>query len=150
MNTQGMILPCQECGTRNRVPEGRLHDHPVCGKCHAPLAQAAGLSMPVIVTDLTFRSEVLSFPGLVVVDCWAAWCGPCRMVAPIMDQLAAQYSGKAKIAKLNVDENPATASQFSIRSIPTMLFFKNGKVVKQQVGALPKAQIEGQLQSFLE
>jgi thioredoxin len=101
------------------------------------------------VTDRTFRDEVLSAQGLVLVDCWAAWCGPCRLIAPVMEQLAVAYAGRAKVAKLNVDENPSTASQFAIQSIPTLLFFKGGKLVKQLVGALPKGQIEAQLQALI-
>jgi thioredoxin len=79
------------------------------------------------------------------VDCWAPWCGPCRMVAPIMDQLASEYAGRVKIAKLNTDENPLTASQYGIQSIPTLLFFKDGTLVNKLVGALPKSEIEKHL-----
>jgi len=83
------------------------------------------------------------------VDCWAPWCGPCRMVAPIMDQLASEYAGRVKIAKLNTDDNPSTASLYGIQSIPTLLFFKNGKQVNKLVGALPKKEIERHLGSLI-
>lgn len=91
----------------------------------------------------------MNFPGPVVLDCWAPWCGPCRMVAPILDQLAKEFSGKVKFAKLNTDENQATARQFGIQSIPTLLFFKSGVLVNRLVGALPKGEIEQQVNLLL-
>lgn len=105
-----------------------------------------------LVTQLTqdnFDQEVGQFGGTVLVDFWAPWCGPCRMVAPIVDELAKEYQGKAKIAKLNTDEAPDIAGRYGIRSIPTMLFFKNGQVVQQLVGAYPKTKIVEKLQSAL-
>ncbi|GAC1649164.1 MAG: thioredoxin [Gemmatimonadaceae bacterium] len=100
------------------------------------------MSQALAVTDATFDQQVVKQEGLTVVDFWATWCGPCRMVAPILDQLAAEYSGKVRVAKVDVDANGQTATKFNVRSIPTLLFFKNGKLVDQIVGALPKAQIE--------
>ncbi len=94
------------------------------------------------VTDGDFQNEVLDHKGLAVVDFWATWCGPCRMVAPILDQLATEYAGKVKITKVDVDANQKTAATFGVRSIPTLLFIKDGKVVDQVVGALPKAQLQ--------
>jgi thioredoxin 1 len=96
----------------------------------------------MVVTDTTFEVEIEKHDGLAVVDFWATWCGPCRMVAPILDQLAADFNGKAKVAKLDVDSNQKTASRFNVRSIPTILFFKNGKLVDTVVGAVPKAKLE--------
>ncbi len=149
MNKDSIIVTCDNCGAKNRVPQTRVEEGPVCGKCRTQLACATCAAHPVPVTDGTFRQEVLNAEGLVLVDCWAAWCGPCRMIAPMMDQLATEYAGQAKIAKLNVDDNPSTASQFAIQSIPTLLFFKSGKLVKHLVGALPKEQIESQLRTLL-
>lgn len=143
------IIRCSNCGTKNRIPTKRLHDRPICGKCRIPLI-IGDFDSPVTVTDGTFQREVLSSPIPVVVDCWAPWCGSCQMVAPIMDQLASDYRGRIKIAKLNVDDNPLTASQFDTRSIPTLLLFKNGKLVNRLVGALPKAAIEQHLMSILD
>jgi thioredoxin len=100
----------------------------------------------LIVTDNSFERDVLGVQGkAVLVDCWAPWCGPCRMVGPIMEQLAAESKGRYRIAKLNIDENPRIASQFQIQSIPTMLIFKDGKMVDRLVGAMPKQAIEARL-----
>lgn len=100
------------------------------------------MSNALVVTDTTFESEIEKHDGLAVVDFWATWCGPCRMVAPILDQLAAEFTGKAKVAKLDVDTNQRTASRFNVRSIPTILFFKDGKLVDTVIGAVPKAKLE--------
>jgi len=100
----------------------------------------------VEVTDANFDQDVLKSDKPVLVDFWATWCGPCRMVAPILDQLATEYQGKVKITKLDVDANIKTGSRFNVRSIPTMLFFKGGKVVDQIIGAVPRTHIEAKLQ----
>ena len=98
------------------------------------------------VTDDTFEPEVLQAGMPVLVDYWAEWCGPCKMIAPILDQLATEYQGKVKVAKLDVDSNIKTATRYNVRSIPLLLFFKDGKVVDQIVGAVPRTQIESKLQ----
>jgi thioredoxin 2 len=97
---------------------------------------------PVEVTDTSFEQEVLTSSLPVLLDCWAPWCGPCRMMAPVIDELAVSLAGTVKVAKLNVDENPETAGRLSIRSIPTLLLFRDGKVIGETVGAAPRAQIE--------
>src|SRR5687767_7920659 len=95
------------------------------------------------VSDADFEAEVLKATGPVVVDFWAEWCGPCRMIAPALDEIAASATGeKVKIVKLNVDENPATASKYGVMSIPTLMIFKNGELASRQVGAAPKAKLE--------
>jgi len=104
------------------------------------------MSNTLAVTDANFEQEVEKHDGLAVVDFWATWCGPCRMIAPILDQLAKEYEGKVKITKLDVDQNIRTASRFNVRSIPMLLFFKGGKVVDQIIGAVPKTQIESKFQ----
>jgi thioredoxin 1 len=104
------------------------------------------MSNVTAVTDANFEEEVEKAEGLTIVDFWATWCGPCRMVAPILDQLATDYQGKVKITKLDVDANIKTGSRFNVRSIPTMLFFKDGKVVDQIIGAVPRTHIEQKLQ----
>ncbi|MGH7668453.1 MAG: thioredoxin [Gemmatimonadaceae bacterium] len=104
------------------------------------------MSNTTAVTDGTFEQEVEKSAGLTIVDFWATWCGPCRMIAPVLDQLATEYAGKVKVAKLDVDTNIKTATRFNVRSIPLLLFFKDGKVVDQIVGAVPRAHIESKLQ----
>ena len=103
------------------------------------------MSQAMAVTDATFESEVEQANGLVVVDFWATWCGPCRMIAPALDQIASEYQGKVKVAKVDVDANGKSAMRFNVRSIPMLLFFKDGKVVDQIVGAQPKANIEAKV-----
>ena len=149
MEQDSIIIRCGLCGTKNRVPKARLNQGPVCGKCKMPLSIGKGLDKPVDITDNTFDSEVLSAAGPVLVDCWAPWCGPCRTVGPVLEQLAREYAGRVKIAKLNVDENPRIASRYSIRSIPTMLLFNRGEMVNSMVGALPKQEIERHLRPLL-
>ena len=95
----------------------------------------------LVATDLNFQAEILDSDKVALVDFWAAWCGPCMMLGPVIEELAGDYAGKAVIAKLNVDENPNTAAQYSIRSIPSLLVFKNGQVVDQILGAMPKNMI---------
>lgn len=149
MNSNNIIINCPNCGAKNRVPESRIHENPICGKCRARLKTSGYTDKPIKVTDQTFEREVLSHPGPVLLDCWAPWCGPCKMIAPVLDQLASEYAGRVKIAKLNVDENPATASRYAIQSIPTMLIFKNGNQANRLVGALPKQEIERNLAAVL-
>jgi len=95
----------------------------------------------VVVTDADFEQEVEKQAGVTVVDFWATWCGPCRMIAPILEQLSTEYEGKVRVAKLDVDTNQKTSSRFNVRSIPTLLFFKDGKLVDQIIGAVPKAKL---------
>jgi thioredoxin 1 len=102
---------------------------------------------PIVVSDRNFDQTVKNYP-LVVIDCWAAWCAPCRAIAPIVEQLAREYSGKVVFGKLNVDENPDTAQKFSVMAIPTLLVMKNGTEVDRIVGVLPKSQLEAKIGAF--
>lgn len=107
------------------------------------------MSEPIVVTDDNFAEEVLQADKPVLVDFWAAWCGPCRMVAPIVEELATEYAGRAKVCKMDVDAWQKVAGQFGIRSIPTLLVFKDGKVSDQIIGAVPKKQIVQKLDAAL-
>lgn len=108
------------------------------------------ITRPIVLTDMNFRDEVSKYP-LMLIDFWAPWCGPCKMISPIIEQLAGEYGGKVVFGKLNIDENQTVAQYFGIQSIPTMMILKNSKVVDVIVGALPKAQIETKLkQHFLD
>jgi len=139
------LLRCPVCGASNRVPGERLAEgrRPLCGRCRTPLP-APG--KPMTVTDATFAAEVERSPLPIVVDVWAAWCGPCRIIAPVIDELAASMAGRVRFAKLNLDDNPATASRFGVRSIPTLLVFKDGHEVDRIVGVQPKTEIARRLE----
>ena len=144
------IVACPNCGTKNRVDDTRARAlQPVCGKCGerlpAATASAATSGKPLIVTDATFADDVLGASAPVLLDCWAPWCGPCRMIAPTIDQLAAESAGRYVIAKLNTDENPRTASEYRIDAIPTMLIFHRGQLVDRIVGLQPKQTILAKL-----
>jgi thioredoxin 2 len=141
------MIRCPACGAVNRVPLAKIEQgrEPVCGRCKAPLP---GGGKPVTVTDATFAAEVEQSPVPVVVDMWAPWCGPCRMIAPVIDELAGQMAGRVRFAKVNVDENPATASRFNVRSIPTLLVLKGGREVDRIVGVEPKSEIARRLAQF--
>lgn len=101
------------------------------------------------VTADSFEQVVIQSQGLVMVDFWATWCGPCKIVGPVVDELAKEYESKMMFAKVNTDENPDLASRYNIRGIPTLMFFKGGKVLDQVVGALPKAQLKSKIDSLL-
>lgn len=135
------IVACPRCGAKNRVDEARAsREVPKCGKCGAPLP--ADNAHPRTITDANFAQEVLQAGATpVLVDAWAAWCGPCRMIAPAIEALAAESQGRYRVGKLNVDENQRVASEFHIDSIPTLLIFKNAKLVDRLVGLLPKPAI---------
>lgn len=149
MDTDSYIIQCTNCKTRNRIPKSRIKEGPLCGKCRRILPPPSVVQHPVMVTDRSFPEDVLSYPGVVLLDCWAAWCGPCSVLAPTIDQIAREFSGHVKVAKLNIDQNPMTAAQYHVLSVPTLLFFKNGKVIHTLAGAYAKPEIERQLRAML-
>ena len=147
------IVDCNSCGAKNRVDETKLASSEAkCGRCGEKLVASGGAgsgaqdAKPVVVTDQSFEREVMQEKGRpVLVDAWAPWCGPCRMIAPVIDQLAAESKGRYKISKLNVDENPMTAARYQIASIPTMLIFRDGQLVDRLIGLQSKPAIAERL-----
>ncbi|HWP23729.1 MAG TPA: thioredoxin TrxC [Candidatus Binatia bacterium] len=141
-------IRCPSCGAINRVALDKLRQglQPVCGRCQTPLPVG---NKPVIVTDATFSAQVERSPLPILLDLWAPWCGPCRALAPVIEELARDLAGRIKVVKLNVDENPATAARFRVQSIPTLLVLRDGKELERMVGALPKAEIVRRLERAL-
>ncbi|MFL6213406.1 MAG: thioredoxin [Blastocatellia bacterium] len=146
--TDNQLMRCPSCGATNRVSSARLQSgqQPVCGRCKTPLGATAH---PVTVTDQNFHNEVEAANLPVLLDLWAAWCGPCRVIAPVIEQLATELSGRVKVGKLNVDENPRTAARFGVRSIPTLLVLKGGREIDRLVGALPRQEILDRLRAVM-
>ncbi len=123
-----------------RIREKKMRE--VMGQMSTP-----SIDKPIVVSDRNFDQTIKNYP-LVVIDCWAAWCAPCRAIAPIVEELAKDYSGKVVFGKLNVDENPETAQKFGVMAIPTLLVMKNGTEVDRIVGMLPKSQLEAKIDAF--
>ncbi len=130
-------VACAQCGATNRIPAERLGQDPLCGRCGQPLL--AGV--PVELTDASFDGVVGKTELPVVVDFWAAWCGPCQAMAPAFKQAAAQLKGRALLVKVNSDDNPGLSQRFGIRSIPTLVRLQGGREVQRQSGAVPVAAI---------
>lgn len=162
------IVDCPKCGAKNRVDERVtvVGKQPVCGRCGAELQGGVGVetsrasspagakadeSKPVAVTDQTFAREVVEASNTrpVLLDCWAAWCGPCRRIAPVLDELASESAGLYRIAKLDVDANPQTAAALGIQSIPTLFVYRNGQQVERIIGVQPKQVIAARLSAHL-
>ncbi len=146
--SEAKVIRCPSCGANNRVPAEKLREglEPICGRCKTPLSVSIH---PITITDANFAEQVERSPLPVLLDMWAPWCGPCRMIAPIIEQLATELAGRVRVAKLNTDDNPMTASRFSVRSIPTLLVLKNGQEIDRLVGAFPKQEILRRVQALI-
>jgi thioredoxin 2 len=139
MTTQGVVRTCAGCGTKNRIPAEHLADTGRCGNCKEALPPVAE---PIDVDGALFDEVVNAARVPVLVDFWAAWCGPCRMAAPHVKKLAEEMAGKALVLKVDTDQNPALGARFEVRGIPNFLVLKDGKVVSQQAGLVPAAQMK--------
>jgi thioredoxin 2 len=146
--TDARLIRCPDCGANNRVPIDKLDQglQPVCGRCKSLLPSD---SAPITVTDANFMTEVEQSALPVLLDLWAPWCGPCRMLAPTVEALAKEMAGRIRVGKLNVDENPMTAGRFNVQSIPTLLVFKEGREVERLIGAQAKNEIVRRLERVL-
>lgn len=134
--TDPLLIPCPHCGGLNRLPSERLSDHPRCGRCKNEVLPG----MPFAVGDAGFAAQLKGDLPLLL-DVWADWCGPCKAFAPTFEQAAARLNGKCRLAKLDSEANPQLAGRLGIRSIPTLILFKDGREVARQSGALPLPQL---------
>jgi thioredoxin 2 len=146
--SDSQLIRCDACGATNRVPREKLEQglQPQCGRCKAFLPAR---TKPMTVTDATFSAEVERSPLPVLLDLWAPWCGPCQMIAPALEDLAAELAGRLRVVKLNIDQNPVTAARFNIQSIPALLVLKAGREIDRMVGVQPKSEIARWLQQAI-
>jgi len=134
--SDALVIPCASCSSLNRIPAERLDDNPRCGRCKAAVLAAS----PFELTQAGFANQIKGDLPLLV-DVWASWCGPCRSFAPIFEQAAAQLHGRCRLAKLDSEANAQLSSQLGVRSIPSLILFRNGREVARQSGALPLPQL---------
>jgi len=141
-----ILLRCKSCNSLNRISTEKIKSNPKCGKCKSILEIP---SKPVKITVANFQEEVLKSKGLVLLDFWADWCGPCKMLAPILEQLSSEKAGILKVGKINTEEEQELAGYFSISSIPTLMLYQNGRKINQISGALPKHELEKWINSSI-
>ena len=144
METPTATVACPFCQTLNRVVLTRLEQHPKCGKCGKPIL----LDRPIAISDATFDKVTTDTTVPVVVDFYADWCGPCKVMAPLLDDVAHKRAGEMLVVKLDTDRNPVTGQRFGIRGIPTLIAFRAGKEVARRVGAIPPADLEAFLNAL--
>jgi thioredoxin 2 len=140
--SEAMLIPCPHCNGLNRIPAERLGDQPKCGRCKQPVL----LSKPFDLTQGDYASQIKGDLPLLV-DVWAEWCGPCKSFAPVFEQAAAELAGRCRLAKLDSEANQQLSGQLGIRSIPSLILFRDGKEVARQSGAFPLQQLLGWLKS---
>ncbi|MGC9975722.1 MAG: thioredoxin domain-containing protein [Syntrophales bacterium] len=145
MHSDKAVLICKKCGAKYSAPQDRHY----CGRCHTPLLVGERKFVAVNVSGNDFAREVLASPGPVLLMAWAPWCPYCRMLHPIIERIAAEHNDWLKVARLNVDDNPAVCAQYAILGVPTILMFKDGKLINKMVGVLSKEEIERQLTAVL-
>ncbi len=138
-------IVCPSCNATNRIPTAKLDANPSCGKCHKPLFN----SKPVILHSGNFQQHIKRNDIPVVVDFWAPWCGPCKMMAPAFEQASEELSPSVRLAKLNTEDEQTIAGQWNVRSIPTMVLFKNGREITRQAGAMSAADIKSWVQNYI-
>lgn len=146
--SEPVLIRCSSCGAKNRVPADKISAglQPVCGKCKSPLRID---TQPITITDANYAAEVEHAPLPVLLDLWAPWCGPCRTIAPAIEQLAREFAGRVRFGKLNVDDHPTTAARFRVEGIPTLVILSGGREVERIVGAQPKTAIAHALERVL-
>ena len=144
----GVIVPCAACGAKNRIPEKKQHLGPLCGKCSQRIVVGKH-AVPVTLGDGDFQQFIKNAGLPVMVDFFAPTCGPCQAIAPLVSRLAGRYAGRVIVAKLDTSEHPGTAAHYQIRGVPSLLFFKNGSVVDQLIGAPPEAQLVAKIETLL-
>jgi thioredoxin 2 len=142
-----IVVACSKCGRKNRIPADKQHLGPKCGSCKTTIS-LAGTAVPVELDDSTFTGFISQASKPVMVDFYSPTCGPCRMLAPVIDAMAGKFYGRLIIAKLDTSRNQLTAAQYKIRGVPTLIFFKNGSPVNQVTGALPEHELAKLLDRF--
>jgi len=142
-----LVVTCTNCGRKNRIPADKQHLGPKCGSCKKPIS-LANSAVPVELDDSSFPNFIRQVPKPVMVDFFSPTCGPCRMLAPLIDTMTKRYYGRVIIAKLDTSRNQLTSGQYRIRGVPTLIFFKNGQVMDQITGALPEQELIRLLDRF--